>query len=122
MLSSAQTKPSTKVKELFLFVRIFLTRCLVKNTAEATLDSSVLLQLTASHAQMARSLKSGSGAFDIDDYIAKLVTFMGGRRLDGQNPEDSDADDALLDTPLEWEQIGRRALAKSRRVPVVGFM
>ncbi|KAF9066154.1 Nse4 C-terminal-domain-containing protein [Rhodocollybia butyracea] len=94
----------------------------VKNTAEATLDSSVLLQLTASHAQMARSLKSGSGAFDIDDYIAKLVTFMGGHKLDNQNPDDSDADDALLDAPLEWDQIGRRALAKSRRVPVVGFM
>lgn len=86
------------------------------------MDSSVLLQLTASHAQMARSLKSGSGAFDIDDYISKLVTFMGGHRLDDQNPEDSDADDALLDAPLEWEQIGRRALAKSKRVPVVGFM
>lgn len=71
---------------------------------------------------MARSLKSGSGAFDIDDYISKLVTFMGGHRLDDQNPEDSDADDALLDAPLEWEQIGRRALAKSKRVPVVGFM
>ncbi|KIK67293.1 hypothetical protein GYMLUDRAFT_37377 [Collybiopsis luxurians FD-317 M1] len=94
----------------------------VKNTSEATLDSSVLLQLTASHAQLARSLKSGSGAFDLDDYVAKLVTYMGGHKLDNQNPEDPEADDALLDAPLEWDQIGRRALAKSKRVPVVGFM
>ncbi|KAJ3733452.1 Nse4 C-terminal-domain-containing protein [Lentinula guzmanii] len=94
----------------------------VKNTTEATLDSSVLLQLTASHAQMARSLKSGLGAFDMDDYLAKLITFMGGHKLDNQNPDDPDADDALLDAPLDWDQIGRRALAKSRRVPVVGFM
>ncbi|KAJ3805974.1 Nse4 C-terminal-domain-containing protein [Lentinula aff. lateritia] len=91
----------------------------VKNTTEATLDSSVLLQLTASHAQMARSLKSGSGAFDIDDYLAKLVSFMGGHKLDNQNP---DADDALLDAPLDWDKIGRTTLAKSKRVPVVGFM
>ncbi|KAJ3909202.1 Nse4 C-terminal-domain-containing protein [Lentinula edodes] len=94
----------------------------VKNTTEATLDSSVLLQLTASHAQMARSLKSGSGAFDIDDYLAKLVSFMGGHKLDNQNPDDPDADDALLDAPLDWDKIGRTTLAKSKRVPVVGFM
>ncbi|KAF5393249.1 hypothetical protein D9757_000688 [Collybiopsis confluens] len=94
----------------------------VKNTSEAILDSSVLLQLTASHAQMARSLKSGSGAFDLDDYVAKLVTFMGGHRLDHHDLEDAEADDALLDAPLEWDQIGRRALAKSKRVPIVGFM
>ncbi|KAJ3993335.1 Nse4 C-terminal-domain-containing protein [Lentinula boryana] len=94
----------------------------VKNTTEATLDSSVLMQLTASHAQMARSLKSGLGAFDMDDYLVKLVTFMGGHKPDNQNPDDPDADDALLDAPLDWDQIGRRALAKSRRVPVVGFI
>ncbi|KAJ3724630.1 Nse4 C-terminal-domain-containing protein [Lentinula raphanica] len=94
----------------------------VKNTTEATLDSSVLLQLTASHAQMARTLKSGSGAFDMDEYLSKLVTFMGGHKLDNHDPDDPDAEDALLDAPLEWDLIGRRALAKSRRVPVVGFM
>ncbi|KAJ3934004.1 MAG: Nse4 C-terminal-domain-containing protein [Lentinula lateritia] len=94
----------------------------VKNPTEATLDSSVLLQLTASHAQMARSLKSGSGAFDIDDYLANLVSFMGGHKLDNQNPDDPDADDALLDAPLDWDKIGRTTLAKSKRVPVVGFM
>ncbi|GAW05451.1 nuclear protein qri2 [Lentinula edodes] len=64
----------------------------------------------------------GSGAFDIDDYLAKLVSFMGGHKLDNQNPDDPDADDALLDAPLDWDKIGRTTLAKSKRVPVVGFM
>ncbi|KAI3618680.1 nuclear protein qri2 [Moniliophthora roreri] len=46
---------------------------------------------------------------------------MGGRKMDQRNPNFSDDDDED-DSPLEWEKIGRKALAKSRRVPVVGFM
>ena len=66
-------------------------------------------------------MKSGTGAFDVDDFVSKLITFMGGRKtLEDQLPDDSDAEDG--DAPLDWERIGRKALAKSRRVPVLDFM
>lgn len=75
-------------------------------------------------AQKARAMKSGSGAFDLEEFVSKLVTFMGGRKsledhpADGSDMEDGDDGDA----PLNWEKIGRKALAKSRRVPAMGFM
>ncbi|KAK1224592.1 hypothetical protein PQX77_012487 [Marasmius sp. AFHP31] len=93
----------------------------VKNPGEATLDSSILVRLATTAHQNARNLKSGSGAFDVDDFVSRLITFMGGRKIDKRNPnfEEDDLDD---DSPLEWDKIGRKALAKSRRVPIVGFM
>ena len=66
-------------------------------------------------------MRSDTGGFDIDDFIAKLVTFMGGRKFDQDRHDDDDLepeDDAMLD----WEKIGRKALAKSRRVPTIDFM
>ena len=90
------------------------------------------------HAAKARAMKAGAGTFDIDDFVSKLITFMGGRRggagagggggkdrpADGGSAyslEDDDDDDDD-DEPLDWERIGRKALAKSRRVPVMDFM
>lgn len=75
-------------------------------------------------AQKARAMKSGSGAFDLDEFVSKLVTFMGGRKSLGDHAEDgSDVEDAGDgDNPLNWEKLGRKALAKSRRVPAMGFM
>jgi len=70
-------------------------------------------------------MKSGSGSFDIDEFVSKLVKFMGGRahiedHVDGDSDaEQSEDDDGAL---LDWEKIGRKALAKSRRVPAMGFM
>jgi hypothetical protein len=73
-------------------------------------------------AQKARAMKSGSGSFDIDDFVSKLVTFMGGAKQLNVD-DDSDAEDAEgSGAPLEWDRIGRKALAKSRRVPAMGFM
>ena len=90
------------------------------------------------HAAKARAMKAGAGAFDIDDFVSKLITFMGGRRAGGavgpkdrpaqdeeagadEDDEDDEEDDED-DEPLNWERIGRKALAKSRRVPVMDFM
>lgn len=89
------------------------------------------------HAAKARAMKAGAGAFDIDDFVSKLITFMGGRRAGGAGgPKDrpaqdeeasvdvdeDDEEDEEDDEPLNWERIGRKALAKSRRVPVMDFM
>jgi non-structural maintenance of chromosomes element 4 len=86
------------------------------------------------HAAKARAMKAGTGAFDIDDFISKLITFMGGRRgpgpkdpssggeNEGDGEEDDDDDEGDDAEPLNWEKIGRKALAKSRRVPLMDFM
>ena len=108
---------------------------------EATLDSAFLLTASNMHAAKARAMKSGAGAFDIDDFVSKLITFMGGRRGGGgggggghgdrpsqadadydEEDEEDDDDDDESDEPLDWERIGRKALAKSRRIPVMDFM
>ncbi|EKM51312.1 uncharacterized protein PHACADRAFT_32294 [Phanerochaete carnosa HHB-10118-sp] len=97
---------------------------IVKGTGEATLDSDLLVKASVQSAMMARAMKSGSGAFDIDDYISKLVIFMGGRH-DVEEVEDDDRDSYDDDgdgAPLEWERIGWKAIAKSHRVPVMDFM
>jgi non-structural maintenance of chromosomes element 4 len=69
-------------------------------------------------------MKSGSGGFDVEDFVTKLVTFMGGRKLENQQIEENGEEEDMYDlhTPLEWHKVGRNALAKSRRVPIVGFM
>lgn len=71
-------------------------------------------------AQKARAMKSGSGAFDVDDFVGKLVRFMGGGKHLEEPSEESDVDEININ--LDWEKIGRKALAKSRRVAVMGFM
>ncbi|KAL6303665.1 Nse4 C-terminal-domain-containing protein [Sparassis latifolia] len=95
----------------------------VKGTSEATLDSMFLLGVTSQAAAKARSMKAGAGAFDVDDFVARLVTFMGGRRgVHLPDDSDTDADDYDDGAPLDWERIGRRALAKSCRAPAMDFM
>ncbi|KAJ6554426.1 Nse4 C-terminal-domain-containing protein [Mycena capillaripes] len=94
----------------------------VKNTGEATLDSSFLVKTVNINIQKARGLKFGTGAFNVEDFVTKLVVFMGGYRP----PDDADAEAASDveedESPLDWAKLGRRALAKSRRVPAMGFM
>ena len=98
---------------------------LVKGTNEATMDSNLLLKASMKSAMLARAMKSGGGAFDADDFVTKLITFMGGRRaasLQEGNDEDLYDDDEADGVPLDWERIGWKAMAKSRRVPVMDFM
>ncbi|KAI0075023.1 hypothetical protein K474DRAFT_1664727 [Panus rudis PR-1116 ss-1] len=124
-----------KADELFQHVRA---------TAEATLDSNVLLQASTIGIQKARAMKSGSGAFDIDDFISQLVHFMGGRKILNLEEDDNaggsrkksrrraveddadDDDDVYEDeddnTQLDWEKVGRKAIAKSHRVSTMDFM
>ncbi|RDB25208.1 Non-structural maintenance of chromosome element 4 [Hypsizygus marmoreus] len=96
----------------------------VKGPQEATLDSHFLLMASSMGAQKARAMKSGSGAFDVDEFVSKLITFMGGRKtLEEHAANESDAEfEEDGGAVLEWTKIGRKALAKSRRVPAMGFM
>lgn len=96
----------------------------MKGPQEATLDSHLLLMATNMGAQKARAMKSGSGAFDIDDFVSKLLKFLKDDQLpEDVFPEDSDAEESNdFLPPLDWDRIGRKAMAKSRRIPVLGFM
>lgn len=66
-------------------------------------------------------MKLGSAAFDMDDFVAKLITFMGGSQCLEGNEDDSEVE-VEEDRELDWSKIGRKALAKSHRVPVTGYM
>lgn len=99
------------------------TDYIVKAPQEATLDSMMLVSLSNMGAVKARAMKSGTGAFDMDDFVAKLITFMGGRK-GAEVLRDGDEDDEYEDPsqPLRWDLIGKKALAKSRRVVTTDFM
>jgi non-structural maintenance of chromosomes element 4 len=63
----------------------------------------------------AREIKFGDAAFNVDEYVTKLVTFMNGRHLVGQN--DSDREDSM-----DWAALGHLAMAICSRPPTIGFM
>ena len=86
------------------------------------MDSDFLLKVSMQSAKMARAMKSGNGAFDVDDFVSRLVTFMGGRGADSREDGDQYDDDDGDGVPLKWELIGWKAVAKSRRVPAMDFM
>ena len=75
----------------------------VKGPQEATLDSAFLLMASNMGAMKARAMKSGPAAFDADEFISKLLAFMGGGRQvlretreegEGSDFEDEGEDDA----------------------------
>ncbi|RHZ44827.1 hypothetical protein Glove_709g6 [Diversispora epigaea] len=84
----------------------------VKNTHEATLDSSLLVKTSILGVQKARRMKLDSNAFDVDDYISKLITLMGGRQID----------DDEEDPVLNWKLVGDIASRCTFRVPTMEFM
>ncbi|CAK5281588.1 unnamed protein product [Mycena citricolor] len=93
----------------------------VKGPQEATLDSAFLLKASNMGAQKARAMKSGSGGFDVDDFVSKLARIMGGGRMSVD--EDGASSEEEGEVPaLDWSRVGRMALSKSRRVPAIGFM
>ncbi|KAF8515438.1 Nse4 C-terminal-domain-containing protein [Gautieria morchelliformis] len=91
----------------------------VKDTSEATLDSRYLIMASDMGAAKAKAMKNDAGGFDLDDFVSKLVTYMGQHE---DEEEEDDEDDEDEDEPLNWEKVGRLTLAKSHRVPVIDFM
>jgi hypothetical protein len=70
-------------------------------------------------------MKSGTGSFDVDEFIIKLRNFMSGGLKSDAIPAADDEDDSEynVDTSkLDWDRVGRLALAKSRRAPALSFM
>ncbi|KAH9895829.1 Nse4 C-terminal-domain-containing protein [Cubamyces lactineus] len=96
----------------------------VQAVSEATNDSGLLVTISQIGAAKARAMKSGSGAFDVEDFVARLITYMGGRKPVSPADDEDEEDQSEYNegAPLDWERIARRALAKSRRVPAMDFM
>ncbi|KAJ7038930.1 Nse4 C-terminal-domain-containing protein [Mycena alexandri] len=94
----------------------------VKDPQEAVLDSSFLVKTTTATSRTARALRFGTGTFNIDDFVTRLITFMGGYKPPEEITSDASDLEEEDDSPLDWAKVGRRALARSRRVPAAGFM
>ncbi|KAI0029661.1 Nse4 C-terminal-domain-containing protein [Vararia minispora EC-137] len=84
----------------------------VRAPGEATLDSNLLLMMSNMGAAKARAMKAGGASFDIDDFVARLLSVMAS----------GDPDESGAPGPLDWEIVGRKALAVSRRAPAMDFM
>lgn len=78
-----------------------------------------MTNLSEMAALKARNLKHSIGGFDVEDFIAKLVTHMGGQEGNvGDDEDEEDNGEGLL----QWEKIGYMALKRSHRVTGVNFM
>lgn len=100
-----------------------LTAILVKAPSEAIFDSHLLLNIAAQVSQKAKSLKHDAGGFDDTDFVAQLVTFLGGRRADAQQEGSGDEDDdAGQGQWLAWGKLTPKVMAHSRAAPAMDFM
>lgn len=95
----------------------------VKAPSEAIFDSHLLLNIAAQVSQKAKSLKHDAGGFDDTDFVAQLVTFLGGRRADAQQEGSGDEDDdAGQGQWLAWGKLTPKVMAHSRAAPAMDFM
>ncbi|GAA5856073.1 hypothetical protein JCM8547_002967 [Rhodosporidiobolus lusitaniae] len=107
--------------------------------SEAILDSRVLIATSEAGALKARQLKIDADAFDTDEFLARLKTFLGvrgggggGKRRRRRQPEESDEEDELDEEDgrrrgdavdaVKWGKVGRILSGESRRVPALDFM
>lgn len=118
-----------KLFEQGMLVACFLSLLLhyvchtVRAPADAVIDSDLLVKASKESAKLARAMRSGNSAFDVDDFVSRLITFMGGRtNVEPGDDEDEYNEDDGDNTPLAWERIGWKALEKSHRVPAMDFM
>ncbi|KAJ6554419.1 hypothetical protein B0H19DRAFT_1235746 [Mycena capillaripes] len=79
----------------------------VKNTGEATLDSSFLKTVNI-NIQRVRGLKFGTGAFNVEDFVTKQVAFMGEYRP----PNDADG---VNEDEFSCGGNGRSGLSREKR-------
>ncbi|KAI8357772.1 Nse4 C-terminal-domain-containing protein [Mortierella sp. GBAus27b] len=82
----------------------------VSGTHEASLDAKFLSVSADVGMQKAKHLRMGQGGFDETEYIAKLISKMGGHEVDNDQQN------------LRWSSIGRIARAWTKKVPTMDFM
>jgi non-structural maintenance of chromosomes element 4 len=90
----------------------------VRNTSTANLDSRLLVTTSDLAKHKARNMKLGDAAFNVDEYVVKLVSFMGGRPINtAREYRDRDREDNM-----DWTSLGKVAMGIGRRPPTIGFM
>ena len=89
---------------------------IVRTTGVANLDSRLLVTASDLAKQKARNISLGDAAFNVEEYITKLVDFMGGQHLLDEMT-DRDHDDSM-----DWAKLGRLAMGIGRRPPTIGFI
>jgi len=94
----------------------------VKGPSEAIFDSHLLLNIAAQVSQKAKSLKHDAGGFDDTDFVAQLVTFLGGRRADVQQQQEGSESEDEHDNWLAWNKLTPKVMAHSRSAPAMDFM
>ncbi|PWN22469.1 hypothetical protein BCV69DRAFT_246606 [Microstroma glucosiphilum] len=103
-------------------------RSKVKAPNEGVLDSRFLIRVSDVGAQMARSMKLNSNAFDIDEYITRVARFIGGaaRRSGGHANDDEDEDVMDLDDDdldsWNWQRLGTIAAGLTKRAPTMDHL
>ncbi|ORX76836.1 hypothetical protein BCR32DRAFT_271035 [Anaeromyces robustus] len=91
----------------------------VNRTQEATLDSQFLLKSAELGAKQAESIKLAGENFDIEDWINKLLTTMGGRQDIDIKQENGETVNLKS---LHWEAIGIKAEPFFDVVPKINNM
>ena len=89
----------------------------MRNPTVANLDSRLLVTTSDLAKIKARNMNLGDAAFNIDEYVSKLVSYMGGRHFRHGTQQDPDREDSM-----DWAAIGRVAMRISRRPPTLDFM
>lgn len=63
---------------------------------------------------MAKNMKVASGAFDVDEYLSRIASYVGGRM--NVNRDDDEEQDLEA---WDWDRLGRAAGRYSRRAPAM---
>ncbi|KDN50373.1 hypothetical protein K437DRAFT_255077 [Tilletiaria anomala UBC 951] len=121
----------------------------VKAPAEGVLDSRLLMNVADMGHALAKSLRTETSGFDLDDYINKVALYIntgGARAMDasgrgkgrGSNgrqrrrataagsdvddEDDSEDDEIEVADDWQWDKLGRTAARWSRRAPMMDFL
>jgi non-structural maintenance of chromosomes element 4 len=91
---------------------------LVRTTAIAVLDSSLFVRTSDLAKRKAQDINFGEAGLNINQYISKLVSRMGGGHLyRGRELIERDRS-----REMDWNRLGRLAVGIARRPPTLDFM
>jgi len=92
------------------------TLTLVRNPTVANLDSTLLVTTSDLAKTKARNMNLGDAAFNVDEYVNKLISYMGGQHMmrDTRNQDREDS--------MDWAVIGQVSMRISRRPPTIDFL
>lgn len=82
----------------------------------ANLDSRLLVTTSDLAKLKARNMNLGDAAFNVDEYVNKLISYMGGQHLT-RATQNQDREDSM-----DWAVIGHVAMRISRRPPTIDFL